>query len=316
MLSNTPRSTGRINRAFTLIELLVVIAIIAILAAILFPVFAQAREKARQTTCLSNLKQIGLGVMQYVQDYDETYPRLQLGNDPARDPDHAVQMYTPDRANWNYYSWKEAIEPYVKNGYQRSTNWSASGTQTVSNAAGGIWVCPSEPWGDTWRTYGGNSMIFTKLYNDETETKDFEAQTLANVRNTANIVMVGELGTTERWNNSGNDLTSDWWAHGGMQWPPQFQGAASGAQYDADIPEGQEGTRSWPYTYFPRYRHSGVSNMAFADGHVKAMNKGRLNWCENINVYGTPETWKGEDLTWMYATDWDSPCGKYAGSAK
>jgi prepilin-type N-terminal cleavage/methylation domain-containing protein len=63
------------DHGFTLIELLVVIAIIAILAAILFPVFAQAREKARQTACLSNLKQIGLGMMQYVQDYDGTYAR-------------------------------------------------------------------------------------------------------------------------------------------------------------------------------------------------------------------------------------------------
>jgi len=62
------------NKGFTLIELLVVIAIIAILAAILFPVFAQAREKARQTTCLSNMKQIGLGIMMYTDDYDETYP--------------------------------------------------------------------------------------------------------------------------------------------------------------------------------------------------------------------------------------------------
>ncbi|GIV07592.1 MAG: hypothetical protein KatS3mg017_0794 [Fimbriimonadales bacterium] len=59
---------------FTLIELLVVIAIIAILAAILFPVFAQAREKARQTQCLSQNKQIGVAAMMYVQDYDETFP--------------------------------------------------------------------------------------------------------------------------------------------------------------------------------------------------------------------------------------------------
>src|ERR1700742_4223315 len=65
---------GKQRNAFTLIELLVVIAIIAILAAILFPVFAQAREAARKTSCLSNTKQLGLGIMQYVQDYDETYP--------------------------------------------------------------------------------------------------------------------------------------------------------------------------------------------------------------------------------------------------
>ena len=61
------------QRGFTLIELLVVIAIIAILAAILFPVFAQARESARKTQCLSNTRQIGMAVMQYVQDYDETF---------------------------------------------------------------------------------------------------------------------------------------------------------------------------------------------------------------------------------------------------
>src|SRR5712671_1300821 len=94
------------RRAFTLIELLVVIAIIAILAAILFPVFAQAREKARQTSCLSNTKQMGLGIMMYVQDYDETFP-------PAyyyRDPNQTSSLDSTGIEQWSGF-----IQPYVKN---------------------------------------------------------------------------------------------------------------------------------------------------------------------------------------------------------
>ncbi len=79
------------NRAFTLIELLVVIAIIAILAAILFPVFAQAREKARQTTCSSNERQLGISFMQYAQDFDEALP-FSKGDSP----------------------WTTAVQPYLK----------------------------------------------------------------------------------------------------------------------------------------------------------------------------------------------------------
>jgi len=86
------------TRGFTLIELLVVIAIIAILAAILFPVFAKAREKARQTSCLSNVKQIGLGFMMYAQDYDETLP-------PGR-----VNAGLPGD-----YWWYDCLVPYMKN---------------------------------------------------------------------------------------------------------------------------------------------------------------------------------------------------------
>lgn len=93
-------------RGFTLIELLVVIAIIAILAAILFPVFAKAREKARQSSCLSNVKQIGLGCLMYLQDYDE---RFSLS---------AITTITPR------ISWIQMIDPYIKNSQ--------------------VWDCPSQ----------------------------------------------------------------------------------------------------------------------------------------------------------------------------
>ncbi len=91
------------RKAFTLIELLVVIAIIAILAAILFPVFSQAREKARQATCVSNMKNIGLALTQYVQDYDESFPA-------ERTP-----CWNGWRTSRNALAWFEQLDPYLRN---------------------------------------------------------------------------------------------------------------------------------------------------------------------------------------------------------
>ncbi len=91
------------HRGFTLIELLVVIAIIAILAAILFPVFARARENARKSTCQSNQKQLGLGFLQYVQDYDETFPGRSMG------------VYGAALNTGQLICWPGLITPYVKN---------------------------------------------------------------------------------------------------------------------------------------------------------------------------------------------------------
>ncbi|HID06830.1 MAG TPA: DUF1559 domain-containing protein, partial [Armatimonadetes bacterium] len=94
------------RRAFTLIELLVVIAIIAILAAILFPVFAKAREKARMASCVNNMKQLALATLQYVQDYDEKFPRARFF--PGR-PVNQSHDGNP------CYFWSDALEPYMKN---------------------------------------------------------------------------------------------------------------------------------------------------------------------------------------------------------
>jgi prepilin-type N-terminal cleavage/methylation domain-containing protein len=122
------------RRGFTLIELLVVIAIIAILAAILFPVFAQARERARMTQCLSNQKQIGLGILQYVGDNDDTYPLYSELSGPGGTPRYAAgtvasqnqpattspstpaeMFHTADTVYDGFmYTWMDATFPYTK----------------------------------------------------------------------------------------------------------------------------------------------------------------------------------------------------------
>lgn len=122
------------RRAFTLIELLVVIAIIAILAAILFPVFAQAKEAAKKTQCLSNTKQMGLGAMLYSSDYDDILPATGWSM-PCHDPNN-MSAAGNDGFFSGIYAWPLAIQPYSKN-YN-------------------ILACPSDPDKGGWgKTVGG-----------------------------------------------------------------------------------------------------------------------------------------------------------------
>src|SRR2546430_13715275 len=115
--------TGR--KAFTLIELLVVIAIIAILAAILFPVFAQARDSARQTTCLNNCKQLGIALQMYAQDYDEGLPSWPFSK----------LLSSPIFKEWGYSTWVPALMPYVKNtGVFACPNGPTTGTSWPNQA--------------------------------------------------------------------------------------------------------------------------------------------------------------------------------------
>jgi len=168
------------TRGFTLIELLVVIAIIAILAAILFPVFAKAREKARQTSCLSNVKQLMLGVMQYAQDYDET---LCIG----------ARWMTNDGWCW----WTDALGPYVKNVQ--------------------IFKCPSQP--SRTHGYGWNYAEFGYEYNDGASRNSYCETTLAEIQYPATTILIGDDGggsdrllyrrtaaNTADWHNGGANM--------------------------------------------------------------------------------------------------------------
>jgi len=156
---------------FTLIELLVVIAIIAILAAILFPVFAKVREKARQTSCLSNQKQLGLAIMQYVQDVDEMYPQLRV-DDPA--------ATLGGNGHETDYYWSQAIYPYVKSDR--------------------VYVCPSNPHTDpvcpnktTFAPFIHESYSMNTRVNQPTGWWGGQTGSMATVQTPAQKIMICEV---------------------------------------------------------------------------------------------------------------------------
>jgi prepilin-type N-terminal cleavage/methylation domain-containing protein/prepilin-type processing-associated H-X9-DG protein len=152
------------KRAFTLIELLVVIAIIAILAAILFPVFAKAREAARASTCRSNLKQLGTAIQMYCQDYDEVY----------------MARWGGAFGNWGY-----AVQPYTKN---YGISQCPSNSQNINNMTGaGI---PGDP-GRFKRSYGINAFIHDG------------PRMMADIDAPADRVLLAEAGVAADWNDYG-----------------------------------------------------------------------------------------------------------------
>jgi prepilin-type N-terminal cleavage/methylation domain-containing protein/prepilin-type processing-associated H-X9-DG protein len=172
------RLCGGKRTGFTLIELLVVIAIIAILASILFPVFSRARENARRSSCLSNLKQIGLGIMQYTQDYDEKFPPNsyqsgQLQSDPAM-PGAKFLSGTSGSGD-HRMTWMDFVQPYLKS------------TQ--------IMVCPSAS--DLTRASYGYQAAFGGDSNNCANyilgcSKTWSPISMAEVNRSAEVIMVSE----------------------------------------------------------------------------------------------------------------------------
>ncbi len=173
------------RRGFTLIELLVVIAIIAILAAILFPVFARAREKARQTSCLSNMKQIGLAMNMYTQDYDERFPG-------------AYMFYNGDSSTRGCGFYDQLI-PYVKNEQIficPSENYTATGYRTNMPNAEGFF---GRQWDASYGIIAADS-VGTVPYLGSTPYGYSRGISVAKVEQPAETVLVFESRTC--WTNN------------------------------------------------------------------------------------------------------------------
>jgi prepilin-type N-terminal cleavage/methylation domain-containing protein/prepilin-type processing-associated H-X9-DG protein len=168
-------SYPRYRSGFTLIELLVVIAIIAILAAILFPVFAQAREKARQTACLSNTKQIGTAVMMYAQDYDEGLPAWHRNLAAGLGLTGTLEEY-----------WDAVLIPYVKSG------------DPVRQNLGGVWRCPSAQGASNLRSYGYSQVLMRGGWETNINGTTYRFPMLPQIDAPAQTVFVGDGGSAGR----------------------------------------------------------------------------------------------------------------------
>jgi prepilin-type N-terminal cleavage/methylation domain-containing protein/prepilin-type processing-associated H-X9-DG protein len=301
-------SNRRRNRsaAFTLIELLVVIAIIAILAAILFPVFAQAREKARQAGCLSNLKQIGLATMMYVQDYDETYP---CGWHPTN----------PGGNEWRSM-WRVCLQPYIQKFGNQNDPYDSSQFSTST-----VMSCPSQPanssFGPTSYGYNVARSGLTNGWQNGNGNEDggsgahYLGKPMAALRRPANVVAYCDAGQIwdqgriqqrdPNWHqgddgsycvgyetNGGADATGPC---GPFQFNPKLwlvEAPWGSVDWDFGVP-GLGGDGDWTVNDArrPIPRHQGKVNAAFADGHAKVIT------AESLTAkLGTPEDlWHDHD---------------------
>jgi prepilin-type N-terminal cleavage/methylation domain-containing protein/prepilin-type processing-associated H-X9-DG protein len=221
------------QRGFTLIELLVVIAIIAILAAILFPVFAQARDSARQTTCLSNCKQLGIALQMYAQDYDEGLPSWPFGSGAGK------LFSTPLFQQWGYSSWVPVLMPYVKNN--------------------GVFACPNGPTtGTSWPNQAlagpkGAQMVVNLAISEYIENRDNGFPNLAVLSGAKN----GPADVTVIAESCFNGIYQDW--SDGFKIPDRPNNFGLWRFYCSK----QGGA-----TCVGRHKGHGI-NAVYADGHAK-----------------------------------------------
>lgn len=245
------------SKGFTLIELLVVIAIIAILAAILFPVFAQAREKARQTSCLSNMKQILLGSAMYSQDYDERLLPSWLCMD-GTDSGPGKSTGNCSNAQGDQWIWTIFIQPYTKNK--------------------AVLLCPSakDGWGDGWPDTTGGSY---GMNHDNIGWGNSIKMSVVN-KPSSFIQFQEVMGA---WDNGGSrpDLKqAGGWEKGYAEFMENPDDPAhvaervpggyifrSPAQYNPI----DKGAAHWCDAAVPIAQHGGTCNTGYLDGHAKSV---------------------------------------------
>lgn len=280
------------RKAFTLIELLVVIAIIAILAAILFPVFAQAKESAKKISCLSNLKQIALGTMMYSADYDDQNSPSEYGAGGAV----------------SHITWTTLVYPYVKNGDSQVD----SHGNAVSSGKSGLFQCASAPkknenvWTVEGYVYGVHHSIFVDNYGAGEPW--FPADQVSGSMTTTQLdapadkVIIMEKGANfADWNYPWFHDWQGMWV-GSITTTPGNEGAIyrdgvdvyeGGPMYDPrfDTDCGSTTNGAWECAAHARYRHMKNANMAYADGHAKNMRKGAIKWYKNLYVRRSGGTW-------------------------
>jgi prepilin-type N-terminal cleavage/methylation domain-containing protein/prepilin-type processing-associated H-X9-DG protein len=291
------------SNGFTLIELLVVIAIIAILAAILFPVFAQARESARTASCLSNVKQISLGIMMYVQDYDEKFcPSRYSTKGPAFD--------TPDTP-WNntkneHTDWAHLIYPYVKN------------TQIFHcpSAADGQQLDPGNVNSDTTgaTTYAVNNRLTGRWGQGEWQGHDMIK--LAAMSFPATTIMVVENSSQGSGGSENNEKNGWGWDDGHQRLlnGSNVANATDTGDDNADIITNYANYNNLCNTgnqldeaqwaggsgVAPLRRHKNGANYGFGDGHAKWFSgpTSCVVW-DGSNVGGKPKCRSGQTLTYF-----------------
>lgn len=312
---------NHINRkGFTLIELLVVIAIISILAAILFPVFAQAREKARATACINNEKQIGTAIVQYTQDYDEMLPPAYWSFGKS-DPNNS-SLYVYDLFPW-------FVQPYIK---------------TYS-----VWACPSDSnpeslalqassfsplcQGAPIVTYTVNEALFPRSGETDSAFPQFSYHmvSLSQLGSPSSVIAIAETSSVTQSGNAlerpvhaftmctqmmnpgsaagykGSDTSNcnDFYkatSAGSIPEPVSVNAVVSSYKAGAgngdvwpDYYMGVSNTNAPRLSYTSQMRHQGGANYVFADGHAK--------WCTTTQAVGSQFLW-GE----CFYPQYSGPC--------